>query len=370
MAAFSQVWETLALAIDLQYCLENCLTNLALLNHEAKVTKHSFRFPHCIFYDSNALRTSLSEVICYSTQVRTFVEPIQSIADLHDQGFRAGMAAGSVAHAMLNSYVRSEVYLWSGERLTKTIAAIEKNLRMFKQHQHLMLVAHLLPYCRTVSALNGISVETLTNSPSNLDVDDTPHVESELRMSNPAQSKAFYFNKMSVEFLFRKYDTTKLYAIKYSDFKVKKWMAFFHQSIYTFYAGLVSFWIGREDDSGDWIGEGKESKLELQKLARSCSWNFQNKLLLLSAEEHFCERNFDLAEKFYDDAIASAHEHRLVNEEALANELAGSFYHETGRRQKSIPYFSQAIEKYNAWEAHAKAKALKKYVDEVITSIP
>jgi hypothetical protein len=52
-----------------------------------------------------------------------------------------------------------------------------------------------------------------------------------------------------------------------------------------------------------------------------------------------------------------------VNEEALANELAGHFYLETGRRKRSVQYFSRALEKYNEWGAVAKAATLTKYFD-------
>ena len=52
-----------------------------------------------------------------------------------------------------------------------------------------------------------------------------------------------------------------------------------------------------------------------------------------------------------------------MNEEALANKLAAHFYLETGRRNKSVNYFSQAFEKYNEWGAVAKAALLSKYFE-------
>ncbi len=43
------------------------------------------------------------------------------------------------------------------------------------------------------------------------------------------------------------------------------------------YAGLVSFWVGRELDEKEWIARGVECKEEIEKLAASASkWNFQN----------------------------------------------------------------------------------------------
>ena len=84
---------------------------------------------------------------------------------------------------------------------------------------------------------------------------------------------------------------------------------------------------------------------------------------LLQAEEHFYSRNFAHAETLYDAAISSSQIHKFVNEEALANELAGHFYLETGRKNRSIHYFTQAFEKYNEWGAVAKANALSEYLD-------
>ena len=51
-----------------------------------------------------------------------------------------------------------------------------------------------------------------------------------------------------------------------------------------------------------------------------------------------------------------------MNEEALANELAGHFYLDTGRKDKSLRYFYQAEEKYREWGAVAKALKLANYL--------
>ena len=83
---------------------------------------------------------------------------------------------------------------------------------------------------------------------------------------------------------------------------------------------------------------------------------------LLQAEEQFCARNFDYAERLYADAILSSKMHKFVNEEALANELAGHFYLDTGRKFKALQYFCQAEEKYREWGAVTKADELANYL--------
>eukprot|EP00984_Skeletonema_dohrnii_P026784 scaffold16194_cov118-Skeletonema_dohrnii-CCMP3373.AAC.2 len=117
-------------------------------------------------------------------------------------------------------------------------------------------------------------------------------------------------------------------------------------------------------DDQEWIARGVECKNAIKKMVESASsWNFQNKTYLLQAEEQFCDRNFEEAERLYNAAILSSKEHAFVNEEALANELAGHFYIETGRRNKSFHYFLQAMEKYNEWGAFAKARTMGKYLE-------
>ena len=83
---------------------------------------------------------------------------------------------------------------------------------------------------------------------------------------------------------------------------------------------------------------------------------------LLQAEEQFSARNFDDAEKLYDAAILSSKTQKFVNEEALANELAGHFYLDTGRKYKSLQYFCQAEEKYREWGNVTKADELASYL--------
>ncbi|KAL7535064.1 hypothetical protein ACHAXR_009250, partial [Thalassiosira sp. AJA248-18] len=290
-------------------------------------------------------RRNVEKVLAYTGQIIAYVEPIQSVAELHAQGHKAGMTSGTTSVALFNSLLEVEILFWSGMKsLSKTISSLGEFMRSIKQQKHLMLTALSMPFSRTVSTLHHGS---LSNSVNDADDGFSSKMEEELRQTNPAQSRSFYFHKMFIAFMFRDFSRTQKFAVKYLYFKIGVWMIFFHQSMHLFYEGLVGYWIGREESSAMWMAKGNESKVAMQKFAACSKWNFENKFYLLSAEEQFCERNFELAAEFYDKAISSAKEHRFVNEEALSNELAGMFYLETGRRSKSIAYFSRAIEKYH-----------------------
>lgn len=226
-----------------------------------------------------------------------------------------------------------------------------------------------MPLYDSVSQMIGVT----NRRPSNTQIDagfdsmyDTSKIQRDLRENNPFQSKPHYFNKMYTAFMFRNYDGMTAAQEQYSKYKMSTWIFVFSSSIQTFYEGLISYWIGRKENDNSWIEKGKNARREIEQLADSASkWNFDNKYKLLQAEEQFCAGNLELAETLYDSSILSAKEHRFVNEEALANELAGEFYLETSRIDLALICFSHALEKYNEWEAYGKVKFLERKMRQI-----
>ena len=90
--------------------------------------------------------------------------------------------------------------------------------------------------------------------------------------------------------------------------------------------------------------------------------NFQHKAYLLEAEEAFCNNNHELATSLYEQAVSTARKHHFINDEALACELAGYYFLETGEQDTAIQYFLQAHEKYHEWGAVAKSNMLFEFV--------
>jgi hypothetical protein len=130
-----------------------------------------------------------------------------------------------------------------------------------------------------------------------------------------------------------------------------------------FFEGLASFQLARLDNkSANWIEQGRSSLERLRHWSEYSSWNRENRLLLLEAEDMYTEGLFVLAESLYDSAIRSAHEHKFIHEEAIACELAGTFYHERRFHQTSYPYFLLSIERYKQWGAFAVARRVQTYV--------
>ncbi|HVY26655.1 MAG TPA: AAA family ATPase [Polyangiaceae bacterium] len=86
--------------------------------------------------------------------------------------------------------------------------------------------------------------------------------------------------------------------------------------------------------------------------------NFAARHALLSAELARMEGRLVAAEHFYEDAIASAGEQKLLHYEALARELASRFYRGRGLLTIADTYLREARDSYRIWGAGAKVKQI------------
>ncbi len=98
----------------------------------------------------------------------------------------------------------------------------------------------------------------------------------------------------------------------------------------------------------------------LKIFTRHCPENYLNKWQLLEAEYARLQGKYNRAEKYYDAAIASAQQGGLgfIQEEALANELAGRHYLARNRIRVAQAYMREARALYTRWGAAKKVRWL------------
>lgn len=148
------------------------------------------------------------------------------------------------------------------------------------------------------------------------------------------------------------------------------WFLYFGDSAQALIIGLVAFQVYRETGDAMWLERGRKCKSDMKLWAEHGSlWNFQHKLMLLEAEDHYSNGNFDNAELSYKNAISSARSHKFVNDEALACELAARFYSGAGDMVTSLAYFKLAHEKYICWGAFSKADRLFASINKKFSNI-
>eukprot|EP00956_Cyclotella_meneghiniana_P000995 scaffold1180_cov66-Cyclotella_meneghiniana.AAC.3 len=136
-----------------------------------------------------------------------------------------------------------------------------------------------------------------------------------------------------------------------------------------FYLGLASFRIYRETREELWANRAKKLRERIQYWNEQGSkWNFKHKLELMEAEEAYSNGDFGSAQVLYDEAVSTAKQHKFIQDEALANELAAKFHFATGNKSISLEYFIEAHENYYTWNAYAKVKALYSSIQEKFNS--
>ena len=100
----------------------------------------------------------------------------------------------------------------------------------------------------------------------------------------------------------------------------------------------------------------------MSKVEQINRWTFENKFLLLRAELHYLNQDYEAAENAYIASIKSAKDHKFMNEEAMANELFGMFCIENQMGDQGLKHLCIALDLYKQWGAMNKAADLEKFI--------
>ncbi len=108
-----------------------------------------------------------------------------------------------------------------------------------------------------------------------------------------------------------------------------------------------------------WLKKIKAHHQKIKQWVKYNPMNYSHKSALLSAEIARVYHHEKEAREYYDQAISLAKQHRYLNEEALAYELAAKFY--LGRKQFHVAryYLHNAHYAYLRWGAAAKVRQLE-----------
>ena len=140
-----------------------------------------------------------------------------------------------------------------------------------------------------------------------------------------------------------------------------------------YFQGLVAFAMFRSTKKHRYYKQGQSCLRRLRKFTKEGNVNCHHMFLILEAEflslrRYKKKKRFETVRKAYNGAIVAAGRLGFLNDQALANELAGSYCLKVvdGAPFVSL-YFTRAYDLYRRWGASAKAKQLKqrylKYVD-------
>ncbi|AFY83491.1 PAS domain S-box protein [Oscillatoria acuminata] len=139
-------------------------------------------------------------------------------------------------------------------------------------------------------------------------------------------------------------------------------LGYLHVAVLNFYESLslLATYSNLSPSSGSsYLEQVDLNQSQLQNWASHASINFQHKYDLVAAERAKVLGEPMQAMDLYDCAIAGAKEAGYLQEEALANELAGQFYGHWGKTKIAEIYLTDAYDCYSRWGAKGKTNQLE-----------
>jgi predicted ATPase/signal transduction histidine kinase len=189
---------------------------------------------------------------------------------------------------------------------------------------------------------------------------------SMLERKNNFESFVYYFNKISLNYLFERFEEAQRYI------QVAETYAYLitgHHPLmqFCFFAPLVELAL-TQTFSEEVFQKVEAWQKYLKKWAEHAPMNYQHKYDLVEAEKARVLGQILEAETLYEQAIKGAADNEYIQEEALAYELAAKFYLGRGMEKFAKFYLRDAHYAYQQWGATAKVRQLEAKYPQLLTA--
>ncbi|GAB4319164.1 MAG: AAA family ATPase [Leptolyngbyaceae cyanobacterium] len=305
--------------------------------------------------------------------VHTFIKhwkaPLREIVPRLQEAYQSGLETGDLECVALNASAYCFSAYYSGQELTglaEEMDAYRQTIRQFKQFAPLdyqeiyqQAVLNLLGQSETPDRLVG----SVFNEEAALPV---------LQAANH-RTTLFYLhlNQTMLAYLFGQYSRaaqTSTQAAQYLDGAIATFMIPLH----CFYDCLVYLALYEDSplEEQQRILQRVEAQQEqLRRWADLAPCNHEHRWALVEAERHRVLGERLAAMEQYDRAIASAKANHFIQDEALANELAGRFYLSWNKERFAQGYLTEAYYGYARWGAAAKAIDLELHYPQLLAPV-
>ncbi|HEX7571484.1 MAG TPA: SpoIIE family protein phosphatase [Bacteroidota bacterium] len=290
-------------------------------------------------------------------------EGMKVLADAHRQSLSSGdleYASYALIHLTLDAIV-------TGEPLDEVYRKAAENLAFVKRFKFANPEFTFVLARQMVLSLKGA-----TSAEGSLD--DSEWKEAEylaiLQRTNENVARMYHaVFRMQVHYLFGQFDEAWRTALD-----SKPYSAALRGQIlkveYCFYESLTLCQVMPHFPAGERRKAGRTLRRNLRKMkrwTRGAPGNFLHKYLLVQAETARCAGRAEEAMSLYDRAIASAAEHRYIQNSALAGELASRFHLAAERTSVARAYMLDARQGYADWGATGKVAALDRQYPSLIS---
>jgi PAS domain S-box-containing protein len=296
-------------------------------------------------------------------------EPLKNVLPFFQEGYQVGLETGDLESSALNAHIYCCYAYFAGDELTALASEMEIYRQGILQIKQTPALNFHLIYQQTVLNLLG-RADNLSQLIGEV-YDETQSLPQLQTTNNYSCLYYLYYNKMLLCYLFGQYEEASEYAVlveSYADSMV----GMFVITLFNFYSSLVYLALcssATESAQTEYLAKVVANQEKLKKWSDSAPINHLHKFYLVKAEYNRILGNKAEAIEDYDRAIFLAQEHKYIQEEALAHELAAKFYLAWGKEAIAQSYMTNAYYAYTRWGSSAKVKYLEQCYPQLLASI-
>jgi PAS domain S-box-containing protein len=293
--------------------------------------------------------------LAFGSWLSCWFKPLKQVIAILKNGYQCGIESGEnlfsglILAYLLYSYFHQGVQL--GSILEKSIDSLHF---CNKTNNHLS-VELILGLRFVLADLSGTSDDKFyfqTNLISEIEYLESDISQQSICIFNIFKSQAFYFYNQPEAALRSALAAADLLTCISSQYFVPEHNFYYSLTIAVLYAEAL------DSQQQQYWQKLIQNQQQMKIWADNCPENFLHKYLLVAAEMSRISGKWPEAIDLYDQAIAAAREHEFVQNEALANELAGKFWLERGKAEFAQLYLKKARQGYQIWGANRKVADL------------
>ncbi len=296
----------------------------------------------------------------FVSTVMHWKEPARATRKPHFEAIQVGLETGEIEFASYNIVESCHYHFLMGISLESLSQKYAQNLQLIKQLKQGFHAKYLTPWQQMIENLIGNNTQPTVLKGTFFDEETMlPEFIEEQQLT-----LAFitFQAKTMLSYYFGNYENA-VYLARLTDEYQEGVMGMLFMPVHNFFYSLTLLAHFPEADSEEkvkYLTKIDENQKTLKKWAEFSPDNCLHKYTLIQAETMRLSGQTLKAMELYDIAIEKAKEYLYIQEEALANELAGKFYLEIGKEKIAKVYLQDAYYRYQLWGASNKLKHLEK----------
>ncbi|MEG3987276.1 AAA family ATPase [Microcoleus sp. S28C3] len=324
-------------------------------------------FPLLEKFATNTLKAKLISI--FYVLIHHWKDPVKENEEPFIDGIQSGLEVGDIEYACHNAMSSCYFRFFSGQELEKVELSQAKYATMTIKYKQEYDIGGVKIYQQLVKNFLGKAPDKFSL------IGDSFNEEQMIPVIKEANNNTlllfYYVAKTILFYSFKDYKGTiksaKL-ASEYASFGVGT----IQSTVYIFYYSLALLALYSEaqlETKKEYLNQVAENQEKMKIWAFHAPCNFQHKYDLVEAEKARILWQNDQAMDYYERAIQGAAEQGYIQEEALANELAGEFQLSLGREKIAKTYMTDAYYGYIRWGATAKVEDLEERYPQLLAVV-